>query len=502
MEDSVSFFFLSLLFLFVVFKIFRSRISYRSLPPNPPALPVIGHLHLLKPLMYRTLQSLSQKYGPIFSLRFGCRLVIVVSSASAVEECFTKNDVILANRPKFLAGKHIAYNNTTIPQSSYGDHWRNLRRIVAIEIFSNARLNKFLSIRKEEIKRLIIKLSHGSLQDFTKVELKSLFKELTFNMTVRMIAGKRYYGDDVSDEEEARQFKELMVEVASYVGASNPGDFLPILNWIDGCRFEKKLISLGKRTDEFVQRLVDEHRSKKDHLESRNTMIDHLLALQETEPDHHTDETIKGLALSLIFAGTDTSATTLEWAMSNLLNNPQILMKARDEIDTEVGSECLLDEPHLSKLPYLQNIFHETLRLYPATPLLAPHEASDDCIIGGYDVPRGTIVLVNAWAMHRDPTLWDDPLSFKPERFDNGGGEGFNNYKFTPFGMGRRACPGAGLAQRVVCLALGTLIQCFEWKRATDEEIDMTEGRGITMPKLEPLEAMCKARPIVKKIVA
>lgn len=202
----------------------------------------------------------------------------------------------------------------------------------------------------------------------------------------------------------------------------------------------------------------------------------------------------------MISAGTDTSSVALEWAMSNLLNNPQILMKARDEIETEIGSECLPDECHLSKLPYLQIIFYETLRLYPATPLLPPHQASDDCKIGEYDVPRGTIVLVNAWAMHRDPTLWDDPLSFKPERFDNGGGEGFNNYKFTPFGMGRRACPGASLAQRVVCLALGTLIQCFEWKRVTDEEIDMTEGRGITMPKLEPLEAMCKARPIVKKI--
>ncbi|KAF2302124.1 hypothetical protein GH714_032862 [Hevea brasiliensis] len=406
MEDSVPCFFLSVLILFLVFKTFRSRICYRNLPPSPPALPIIGHLRLLKPRMYRTLQNLAQEYGPIFSLRFGCRLVVVVSSSSAVEECFTKNDVILANRPKFLAGKHIAYNNTTIPQSSYGDHWRNLRRIVAIEIFSTARLNKFLSIRKDEIKRLITKLSQRSLQDFAKVELKSSFKELTFNMTVRMIAGKRYYGEDVSDEEEARRFRELMVEVFSYIGASNPGDFLPILNWIDGGRFEKKLKNFGKRTDEFAQRLIDEHRSKKNNLESMNTMIDHLLSSQESEPDYLTDEIIKGLVLTMIFTGTDTS---------------------------------------------------------------------------------------------RDPALWDDPMSFKPERFDNGGGEGS---KFTPFGLGRRACPGAGLAQRVVSLALGTLIQCFEWKRVTHEEIDMMEGRGFIMPKLEPLEAMCKALPIVKNILS
>ncbi|KAF2302137.1 hypothetical protein GH714_032901 [Hevea brasiliensis] len=391
--------------------------------------------------MYRTLQNLAQEYGPIFSLRFGCRLVVVVSSSSAVEECFTKNDVILANRPKFLAGKHIAYNNTTIAQSSYGDHWRNLRRIVAIEIFSTARLNKSLTIRKDEIKRLITKLSQRSLQDFAKVELKSLFKELTFNITVRMIAGKRYYGEDVSDEEEARRFRELMVEVVSYIGASNPGDFLPILNWIDGGRFEKKLKSFGKRTDEFAQRLIDEHRSKKNNLESMNTMIDHLLSSQESEPDYHTDETIKGLVLNLLFAGTDTSAVTLEWVMSNLLNHPNTLRKARDEIDNQVGQECLLDELHLSTLPYLQKIIVETLRLYPAAPLLLPHVSSDNCSIGGYDLPRDTMVLVNAWAIHRDPSLWDDPLSFKPERFDNGEGDG-DGFKLIPFGLGRRACPG------------------------------------------------------------
>ncbi|KAF2302126.1 hypothetical protein GH714_032869 [Hevea brasiliensis] len=498
MEDSVPYFFLSLLILFLVFKTFRSRKCYKNLPPSPPALPIIGHLRLLKPRMYRTLQSLAQEYGSIFSLRFGCRLVVVVSSSSAVEECFTKNDVILANRPKFLAGKHIAYNNTTIGQSSYGDHWRNLRRTVAIEIFSTARLNKFLSIRKDEITRLITKLSQRSLQDFAKVELKSLFKELTFNIIVRMIAGKRYYGEDVSDEEEARRFRELMVEVVSYIGASNPGDFLPILNWIDGGRFEKKLKSFGKRTDEFAQRLIDEHRSKKNNLDSMNTMIDHLLSSQESEADYHTDEIIKGLVLNMIFAGTDTTAVTLEWAMSNLLNHPQVLEKAKSELDFQIGQETLIDEPDISKLPFLQNIILETLRLCPAAPLLLPHLSNNECSIGGYVVPKNTMLLVNAWAIHRDPQMWDDALKFKPERFEIGQAEGYS-CKFLPFGLGRRACPGMGLANRVLGFALGSMIQCFEWKKVGDKEIDMTEGTGLSMPKAEPLEAMCKARDIIHK---
>lgn len=194
----------------------------------------------------------------------------------------------------------------------------------------------------------------------------------------------------------------------------------------------------------------------------------------------------------ILLAGTDTSAVTLEWAMSNLLNHPNVLRKAKIEINTQIDNQKLLEEGDASKLPYLQRIISETMRLYPAAPLLLPHYTSDDCVVGGYDLPRDTIVLVNAWAIQRDPKLWEDPECFKPERFeiDDNKNEG---YKLMPFGMGRRACPGAGLAQRILSLALGSLIQCFEWKRVSEKEIDMTEGKGLTMPKVVPLEVMCKA---------
>ncbi|XVF20609.1 hypothetical protein REPUB_Repub12eG0015500 [Reevesia pubescens] len=121
-----------------------------------------------------------------------------------------------------------------------------------------------------------------------------------------------------------------------------------------------------------------------------------------------------------------------------------------------------------------------SLRLYPAAPLLLPHMPSTDCTIGGYNVPRGTIVLVNAWAIHRDPKLWDDPTSFKPERFENDEKLGEHSHKLMPFGLGRRACPGANLAQRVVGLTLGSLIQCFDWERVDGTEIDMTMKSNFT----------------------
>nr|XP_027122037.1 cytochrome P450 81D1-like [Coffea arabica] len=155
----------------------------------------------------------------------------------------------------------------------------------------------------------------------------------------------------------------------------------------------------------------------------------------------------------MLTAGTDTSSVTIEWALSLLLNHPKV--KARAELDAQVGTDRLVNEHDLSNFPNLHKIISETLRLYPAAPMLLPHESSDDCKIGRYNIPPGTILLVNAWAVHRDPNVWDDPTSFKPERFE---GLQVQPSKLIPFGMGRRSCPGSSLAQRVVGLALGSLI--------------------------------------------
>ncbi|CAL9002224.1 unnamed protein product [Prunus brigantina] len=499
MEDILFCTSLTLIFILLTFKFLvqPNRRRYKNLPPSPPSLPILGHLHLVRPPVHRTFHRLSQKYGPVFSLWFGSRRVVIVSSPSAVEECFTRNDIVLANRPRLLMGKHVLYNNTTMAGSPYGDHWRNLRRIGVTEIFSTARLQTFSGIRKDEVKHLLLKLSQNARDGFAKVELKSMFNELTFNIVMTMVAGKRYYGDDVSvDKEEAKQFRQIMSDAFLYGSAANPADYLPILNWVGRGGYEKKLKTLAKRTDAFLQGLIDEHRRKG---KNGTTMIDHLLSLQESQPEYYNDQIIKGLILVLLLAGTDTSAMTLEWALSNLLNNPHVLKKATAELDAQLGQENLVDEPDLSKLPYLQSIISETLRLCPAAPLLVPHLSSEDCIIGGFDVPRDTMILINAWALHRDPGLWDDPESFMPERFESGGNF---SHKLLPFGLGRRACPGVGLAQRVVGLTLGSLIQCFEWERVSGKEIDMTEDKGLTMPKAVPLEAMCKSRLIARKVLS
>lgn len=505
MENTLFYFlsFSSILSLILIskFLVNKQRNYSKIIPSSPPSIPVIGHLHLIKGPVHRALQHLSFKYGPIFALRLGSLPVLVISSPSAAEECFTKNDIILANRPRFCNGKHFQYNYTAIVTAPYGHHWRNLRRVTTLGLFSTTQLNAYSTVRQDEIGLLIKNMCQDSQsQGFTKFDMTSRLQELSFNIIMRIIAGKQCCGDDIK---EAKHFRDKIREISELSEASNPADFLPFLQWFDFWGMEKRMVSIQKDSDVFLQGLIDERRNKDGISYPRDegntgTLIDNLLSLQKSEPEYYSEDVIKGIILTLLVAGTDTSAVTIEWAMSLLLNHPKVLQKARAEIDKYVSQQRLVDETDLPKLQFLQAIAHETLRLYPAAPLLLPHMSSDDCIIGGFDIPRGTMVLVNVWAIHRDPEVWDNPTSFIPERFEGMKGEG---YKFMPFGMGRRQCPGAGLANRVVGLALASLIQCFEWERVSEEFVDMSEGKGLTMPKANQLEAMCRQREEIIDVI-
>ncbi|CAN1191824.1 Cytochrome P450 81Q32 [Linum perenne] len=319
-----------------------------------------------------------------------------------------------------MGWKIIGYNYTTMGAAPYGPHWRNLRRLSTVELLSNTRLNSFLRLRQEEV-RILIRglLNKAASGEFVKVEMKSRLLGLSMNIIMKMVVGKRYFGmeEGKEDVEESEKFKELS-------GASNPGDYLPVLRWFDFGGLEKRM--------------------------------------------------------TIILAGTDTSAATIEWAMSLLVNHPEVLQKARVELDNVIGNNRLIEESDCPNLPYLQCIINETFRLYPVAPVLVPHLSSEDCTVGGYTISKGTMLMVNAWAIHRDPKAWDDPTSFKPERHQE---------------------VKVGLANKVVSLALGALIQCFEWERPGDELLDMTEGQGLTMPKFVPLEALCKPREFMKDVL-
>ncbi|KAL5707131.1 hypothetical protein ACHQM5_025218 [Ranunculus cassubicifolius] len=471
----------------------------KNLPPSPPSLPIIGHLHLFKKPLYRTLAQIANKLSPILYLRFGSRPVLVISSPTLVEECFTKNnDIVFANRPHLLFGKIIGNEYTTMIWAPYGPNWRNLRRISAIEILSSHRIQTFSELRLAEIKSMI-KLISSQGSKYQTVEMKSLFFDLTLNIMMMMIDGKRYYGEDVKELETGKEFQEIIKESFSISGASFIGDFFPVMKWSGGKRFEKKVLSLKARKDAYLQNLMDEKRKSRggseDNEGKKSSLIDVLLNLQQKEPDYYTDEMIRGIIWILFGGAIDTSSGTIEWAMSLLLNNPDVIEKAQEEIDTNVEEGRLVNESDLHKLPYLHSIINETLRMYPAGPLLVPHESSHDCVIGGYNVPKHTMLLVNLWSIQRDPNLWDEPAKFNPERF-NGLKGTRDGFKFMPFGSGRRGCPGEGFAMHVVGLTLGALLHCLDWKRMGEEMVDLSEGLGLTLHKARPLVAQCRPRSI------
>ncbi|CAL2234036.1 unnamed protein product [Prunus armeniaca] len=306
-------------------------------------------------------------------------------------------------------------------------------------------------------------------------EFKSFKPHLdAFEVSFRILEpplGKRYYGENVLDAEEAKNIQKVIRDGVDISRATNFGDFFPFLQWMDMTGIEKKMVSLMAKMDNFLQGLVDECREillatcGSNRKEVKKLMIDNMFALQEREPQFYTDQIIKGIIMVMLVAGTDTSSATLEWAMALLLNHPEAMEKVRAEIDTKVGQESVRWKS-------------KTCRR-------------------GFDVPRHTMLFINAWAIHRDPELWEDPTKFKPERFEGWSGEGSEGYKLVSFGAGRRGCPGAGLASRLVRLALGSLVQSFEWERISEENVDMSEGLGLTMPRAKPLEAMCKPRPLM-----
>ncbi|URE45592.1 cytochrome P450 [Musa troglodytarum] len=468
----------------------------KNLPPSPRSFPIIGHLHLIAKLpTHRALAAIAAARGPVVLLRLGSRPVLLVSSAPAAEECFTAHDVAFANRPNLLVPQMLGFVCTTMGWTPHGPHWRDLRRIYAVHLLSSAALRSSSDSRTRAVrslaKALFLEPGDSEPDGPRRVEMKTKFYNLAYDVMMRMVATALKEGS----AEERQRFREIVQKTSAVSGAANVTEFFPALRRLGWRGTERKLARLQRSRDALIGELIERHRVRRRQSGSngdkgRATVIDVMLSLQESDPGTYTDVTIRGLIAEILAAGTDTSAVTMEWAMCLLLIHPEVLHAARAELDAKIGQGRMVEEEDIPNLAYLNCIINETLRLYPAVPLLVPHESSQDCTVGGYDVPRGTMLLANAWAIHRDPNTWDQPEEFKPERFQCEGGKEEAGLRMLPFGSGRRRCPGEGLAMRVIALALATLIHCFEWDKLPGEDVDMTEGQGLSMPKVKPLEVI------------
>ncbi|XP_015690604.2 cytochrome P450 81Q32-like [Oryza brachyantha] len=504
---------LSLSFLFLIHCLLfrrRGRSNGAQLPPSPPAIPFFGHLHLIENPLHAALSQLAERHGPVFSLRLGSRSAVVVSSPECARECLTENDVCFANRPRFPSQLPVSFDGTSLGNSNFGPHWRSLRRIASVHFLSAQRVGGMSGVISDEVRamaRRMYRAASVSPGGAARVQLKRRLFELSLSVLMEAVAQTKTTRQEADGTDadtdmsvEAQEYKHVLDELNPLLGAANLWDYLPALRWFDVFGTKRKIMTAVNKRNAFVRRLIDTERQRLDDDDddgssngAKKSMISELLTLQKTEPEVYTDTVIMTLCTSLFTAGTDSTSTTIEWAMSLLLNHPKILKKAQAEIDSYVGNSRLIAAEDMPHLIYLQCIISETLRLYPVLPLLIPHESSGDCRVGGYDVPSGTMLLVNIVAVHRDPSVWKDAETFRPERFEDGMRDD-GLLVMMPFGMGRRKCPGETLGLRVVGLALGTLIHCFDWERVDGVDVSMAEGGGLSMSKVVPLEAMCKPR--------
>ncbi|KAK9129999.1 hypothetical protein Sjap_010486 [Stephania japonica] len=482
----------------------------KKVPEPSGAWPIIGHLFLFgaNDLLYRKLGDIANKIGPVFMIRLGMRRVVIVSNHETAKECFTNNDGILATRPRMIAAKLMGYNYASLSLSPYGPYWREARKIATLELLSNRSLQLLQHIRISEIDCWIKELKElymkRSGEGPVLVELGEWFNALTLNIMVRNIAGKRYYGGaEALEDDESQRWRKVSREVMRMMGKFMVADAFPMLEGIDVQGYERAMKRTFKEMDLLLSQWLEEHKRKKREVDYDDQVeqdfIDVMMNRVKSANifDYDADTMIKGICMTLVIGGSDTTTLTLSWAVSLLLNNRHVLEKAKEELNKQIGKDRHVEEGDIKNLPYLQAIVKETLRLYPAAPLSAAHEAMKDCTIAGFHVPAGTRLYTNIWKLQRDPTIWPNPLEFKPERFltthahvDFKG----QHFELIPFGSGRRICPGASFAISVLHLTLARLLHEFELGTPSNEPVDMTEGPSVTLMKANPLRVLIAPR--------
>ncbi|MFS7910915.1 putative cytochrome P450 [Helianthus anomalus] len=475
---------------FITFKwfLFTSN-PQKNQPPSPGKLPIIGNLHQLGSNPHRSLQTLTKKHGPLVLIQLGSVPVLVVSSAETACEILKTHDQIFASRPKLTITDTLTYGSKDIAFSPYGEYWRQVRSIAVLQLLSSKRVQSFRQVREQETQVMIdiIGKRCGSV-----IDLGELLNALTNNVICRVALGRTYEGV---------KFNDLLVRFTYLLGSFSVGNYIPWLSWVDrlsGLVARTKKVAL--EFDEFLEGVLEEHISTKRMVEgdgNRNEkgqdLVDILLDIQSEKNTNfilHRD-VIKAAIMDLFAAGTDTTSTAIEWAISELIRHPRVMKKLQKEVKEIAHGKPIITEDDLAKMKYLQAVLKEALRLHTPLPLLISRESTQDVKLMGYDISAGTQVIVNAWAIGRDPTRWVEPERFHPERFLNNpiDYKGLN-FEFIPFGAGRRGCPAIQFAIVVNELALANLVYKYDFalpEEVNGEELDMTEITGLTLHRKSPL---------------
>uniref|UniRef100_A0ACD5UIZ7 Uncharacterized protein n=1 Tax=Avena sativa TaxID=4498 RepID=A0ACD5UIZ7_AVESA len=473
----------------------RTRAAVRlRLPPSPWALPLLGHLHhLARDLPHRAMRDLARRHGPLLLLRLGTLPVVVASSAEAAREVMVSRDVDFATRHMSrMVRLSIPRGAEGIIFAPYGDEWRQIRKICTVELLSARRVRSFRPVREEEAGRMLraVAASRGAT-----VNLSELLSAYAADSSVRAIVGSSF-------KDRGAFLAILQRGLKLFAGMSLPDLYPSSRLAMLVSRTPDRMRQHRQQVTAFMDAVVREHQENRTADDEEEDLLDVLLRIQR-EGDLQfplTTDNIKSAVGDMFAGGSETAATTLQWTMSELVRNPRVMRKAQDEVRRVLAGQPKVTEASLADLSYMRVVIKESLRLHPPAPLLLPRECrSDGCRVLGFDVPKGTMVLVNAWAISRDPAHWDAAEEFLPERFERGDAVDFkgSDMEYTPFGAGRRMCPGMAFGLANLELALAGLLYHFDWEMhggADVGELDMTEEMGVTVRRRHDLKLV----PVVR----
>ncbi|XP_047971037.1 cytochrome P450 71AU50-like [Salvia hispanica] len=469
----------------------RRRKKTRRLPPGPKGIPILGNLHMLGKNPHQDLHRIAKDHGPIMHMQFGFVPNIIVSSPQAAELFLKTHDLVFASRPPHEASKYLSWDQRNLVFGPYSPYWRNMRKLCTLELLSTLKINSFQPMRREELGLFVESLKEASKLNST-VDLSAKVASLTAEMSCRMVFGKKYDDKDIDD----RGFKAVIQETMKLGAVPNLGDYFPFLGILDLQGLTRKMKALEKVFDVFFDKVIEDHVRAGDRPEQAKDIVDTMMSIMQSgECEFQFDRcNIKAMMLDLLIGSMDTAAATIEWTLSELLRNPKVMKKLQKELEQVVGLKRIVEETDLNKLEYLNMVVKESFRLHPVAPLLIPHYSMEHIKVNGYDIPKESRILINTYAIGRDPKVWTDPEMFVPERFSGSDIDVWGqHFQLLPFGSGRRGCPGIQLGLIQVRLIVSQLVHCFDWQLPNDmspKELDMDEEFGLIVSRVNHLMAI------------
>ncbi|WCJ19175.1 Cytochrome P450 77A3 [Euphorbia peplus] len=471
-----------------------------NLPPGPPGWPIVGNLFQVarcgKPF-FQYVDDLLPKYGPIFTLKMGSRTLIIVSDAKLVHEALIQRGPLFATRPPENPTRKIfSCNKFTVNAAVYGPVWRSLRRNMVQNMLSSSRLKEFKNVRDSAMDKLVDRIKSEAKSNDGVVWVLRNARFAVFCILLDLCFGLEM------DEETILRMDQVMKSILMVLDP-RIDDFLPILSPFFSEQ-RKKVQKVRKEQIEFMVPLIERRRKAlKNPGSDPNAMsfsyLDSLFDLKiEGRESCPSDAELVSLCSEFMNGGTDTTATAVEWGIAQLIDNPEVQEKLYEEIKNVVGNRTV-SENDVEKMEYLQAVVKELLRKHPPTFFLLTHAVTEPTKLGGYDIPTNANVEIFSNAIADDPKLWSNPKKFDPDRFflkkEEADITGSTEVKMTPFGVGRRICPGLGLATVHLHLMIARMVQEFEWSAyPCNKKLDLSGKFEFTVVMKNTLRAIIKPR--------